>query len=92
MSSLYTSSYSTVEIVNFCRYKVDKGKLFHKSKKGIWVEVVLSKSQREQIVKSCHSDPITGHLGMIKTFYKVSKRFYLPGIFGYISQYVRACI
>ena len=66
--------------------------MFRKTRKDVWVEVVLSKSQREQIVKSCHSDPTAGHLGMVKTFYKVSERFYWPGIFNYISQYVRPCI
>ena len=42
------------------RFKVEKGKLFYKTRKELWVEVVMSKSQRIQILKACHSDPSFG--------------------------------
>ena len=38
--------------------------------------------------KACHSDGTAGHLGRTKTFYKVSQRYYWPGIFNDVEQFV----
>ena len=70
------------------RYKVEHGKLLYKNKKGLWTEVILSKSQQIQIIQACHSDATAGHLGRTKTFYKVSERYYWPGIFDQVAQVV----
>ena len=60
----------------------------YKTRKGMWVEVIFSKHQRKQIMQSCHSDPTAGHLGRTRTFYKVSERFYWPGIFKDVEKIV----
>ena len=70
------------------RYSVDKGKLMYHTRKGTWVEAIFGKSQRVQILKACHSDGTAGHLGRTKTFYKVSQRYYWPGIFNDVEQFV----
>ena len=57
-------------------YIVDEGKMSYKSRKGVWLEVVLSCTQWEHILKACHSDPTAGHLGRTKTFYTISERYY----------------
>ena len=70
------------------RFKVEEGKLFYKTKKGLWVEVIFSKGQRAHIIKACHNDATAGHLGRTRTFYKLSERYYWPGIFRDVTRAV----
>ena len=60
----------------------------YKTRKSMWVEVIFSKHQRKQIKESCHSDPTASHLGRTQIFYKVSERFYWPGIFNDVEKMV----
>ena len=68
------------------RFKVEEGKLFYKTKRGLWVEVIFSEAQQAKIVEACHSDATAGHLGRTRTFYKVSERYYWPNIFEDINK------
>ena len=70
------------------RFKVEEGKLYYKTRKDLWVEVIFSRAQRAHIMKSCHSDATAGHLGRNKTFYKISERYYWPGIFKDVTNAV----
>ena len=63
----------------------------YKSRKGLWLEVVLSCTQREHILKACHSGPTAGHLGRTKTFYKISERYYWPGLYKDVKEFVSNC-
>lgn len=74
-----------------CRFKVEEGKMSYKSRKGLWLEVVLSCTQREHILKACHSGPTAGHLGRTKTFYKISERYYWPGLYKDVKEFVSNC-
>lgn len=67
---------------------MEHGKLLYKTKKGLWVELILNKSQQLQIIKACHSEATGGHLGRTKTFYKVSERYYWPAIFHQVAEFV----
>ena len=43
------------------------------------VKVVTSVEERRRILRSCHSDPTSGHFGVTKTFRRVAERFYWRG-------------
>ena len=78
-------------ICYFYRFIVEEGKMSYKSRKGVWLEVVLSCTQREHIPKACRSDPTAGHLGRTKTFYKISERYYWPGLYKEVKKFVSIC-
>ena len=86
MYACFIAVCSSPGIYILCRFK--KGKLFYKTRKELWVEVIMDKSQQVQIIKACHSDPAAGHLGRTRTFYKASERYYWPGIYNQVSQFV----
>ena len=54
----------------------------------MWVEMILSKLQRKQIMESSYNDPTAGHLGRTQTFSKVSEQFYWAGIFNDVEKMV----
>ena len=41
---------------------------------------MMDKKEREQIIKSCHTVPTSGHLGTKKTLARVTERFMWPGV------------
>ena len=45
------------------------------------VKVVTSVEERRRILRSCHSDPTSGHFGVTKTFRRVAERFYWRGMY-----------
>ena len=40
----------------------------------------MDKKEREEIIKSCHAAPTSGHLGTKKTLARVTERFMWPGV------------
>ena len=50
-----------------------------------------AKLQRE-IIESLHGDITAGHLGLVKTYDKVRKRFYFPRMLKLVQKYVQACM
>ena len=56
----------------------DKGEVFVQ-RKQCKVKVVTSGNDREQILKACHSEPISGHFGLTKTWKRIAERFLLEG-------------
>ncbi|UYV63208.1 K02A2.6-like, partial [Cordylochernes scorpioides] len=55
-----------------------------------WLLVVL-KQMRHEILKDVHDTPMAGHLGFAKTYDRVRKRFYWPGLYRTVSQYIAHC-
>jgi predicted aspartyl protease len=53
--------------------------------------VVVPKSLRSDILLSYHDEPMSGHLGVAKTFHKIRQRFYWKGMSKDINHYVRSC-
>ena len=46
----------------------------------VQVRFILNKSERAKIVKECHKDPTSGHLGTKRTLSRVTERFMWPGV------------
>ena len=49
-------------------------------RKGRRVKVIQSRKDQLLIIKSCHSEPTSGHFGLTKTWRRVAERFYWKGM------------
>ena len=54
-------------------------------------QVVVPKAYRSEILHLAHEIPMGGHLGITKTFDKITRYFYWPGIRKDISEFCRTC-
>lgn len=52
---------------------------------------VVRKKDRLEIIRRCHDEPTSGHLGSYKTFSRVQMTFYWPKMRQDISKYVSRC-
>lgn len=52
---------------------------------------VVPMSERRQILKQCHDNKASGHLGIKKTLGRVKERFYWPGLRSDVDAYVVGC-
>lgn len=55
-------------------------------------KLVIPKDKRSEILKSCHSSTVGGHLGVHKTFMKVARLYYWPCMRASIAKFVKHCI
>ncbi|KMQ82395.1 reverse ribonuclease integrase, partial [Lasius niger] len=55
-----------------------------------WKECV-PREQRATVIRRYHDAPTAGHLGIAKTIARLAERFYWPGMFREIANYVRTC-
>ena len=46
----------------------------------VQVRFILNKNEQAKIVKECHKDPTSGHLGTKRTLSHVTERFMWPGV------------
>jgi hypothetical protein len=84
--------FSSWRVVGSILYKYSKKCTFPdlSNENDYWKRVV-SKSERIKILRQCHDDPTSGHPGILKTFYRVSQKFYWPKMKYDIARYVRKC-
>ncbi|XP_036003896.1 uncharacterized protein LOC118566311 [Fundulus heteroclitus] len=54
-------------------------------------QVVLPTECRRQVLALAHDHPLSGHLGINKTYKKVLRHFFWPGLKSAVSQYCRTC-
>ncbi len=47
---------------------------------------------KDQLLEELHSCPAAGHLGSAKTYERLTRRFWWPGIRGDVMEYCRKCI
>lgn len=46
---------------------------------------------RNEILKQCHGSPWAGHMGVKRTFARVSQEFYSPRMKSDFAKHVKAC-
>lgn len=46
---------------------------------------------QNQIIKTCHDIPTSGHQGTFRTYFKVSSKFWWPGMRKTIKEYIQKC-
>ena len=73
------------------RYLLQEGLLYYLSGKGedIRPRLYLSKSIREHILNECHDK--MGHVGVDKTNDLISRKYYWPGLYKEVNNYVNRC-
>lgn len=54
-------------------------------------QIVLPQQYREPILKIAHEHVLSGHLGVTKTFKRVSRYFFWPGLKSAVSKFCRVC-
>lgn len=54
-------------------------------------KLVIPREFRSQVLKECHDEPQSGHLGIAKTFLRISQKYYWPGMFRDVARYVKSC-
>jgi transposase InsO family protein len=53
--------------------------------------LVIPKQIRGDILKSLHDAPTAGHLGFAKTYDRIKRKYYWPGLYGSTRRYVSHC-
>ncbi|XP_068209146.1 uncharacterized protein [Palaemon carinicauda] len=54
-------------------------------------QTVVPTKYRETVLSLAHEHPFAGHIGICKTFQKVTKRFWWPGMKSSVKKYVAIC-
>ena len=86
ISDLFYTHDNSYLLVRSCpQFKVKKDKLLYKNGKEVWVEVVTNKSLQMEILQASHT---AGHLRRTKAYYNTSERYYWPGIYKHVMQFV----
>lgn len=83
--------------VSFPNYRVENNKLFRymKNKNVLttefdWKEVVPLELRKEIIEKN-HSEPVSGHFGVFKTYKRLTLRYYWPGVYSDVVKFISQC-
>lgn len=71
-------------------YVLKNGLLYRESKEE-GTQLVVPKTQRREVLAIGHSIPWAGHLGFMKTFMRISKRFYWPRMYSDVKEYCKTC-
>ena len=54
-------------------------------------QIVVPKIYRFETLSLAHETPLSGHLGVNKTYHKILNDFYWPGLKADVSNYCRSC-
>jgi len=54
-------------------------------------KLVVPTDKRKAILQKCHDDPLSAHLGIFKTYRRVSENYYWPKLKAYVVRYVTRC-
>ena len=58
---------------------------------AVYHQIVVPKSYRHEILSIPHESPMSGHLGINKTYHKIINHFYWPGLKSDVSKYCKTC-
>lgn len=85
---------------HFPDWKIEEGYLYHHRSPDIscfpednsleW-KLVVPKDHIPRILQENHDRPEAGHLGFDKTYHRTSRRYYWPGMYNEIANYVKRC-
>ena len=54
-------------------------------------QIVVPRVYRPEILNLAHETPMSGHLGVNKTYHKILNHFYWPGLKSDVSQHCKSC-
>ena len=58
---------------------------------GVVTQIIVPKTHRYEILKLAHDNPLAGHLGVNKTYDRVLRCFFWPGLKRDVQQYCKTC-
>ena len=58
---------------------------------AVYHQIVVPKSYRHEILSIAHESPMSGHLGINKTYHKIINHFYWPCLKSDVSKYCKTC-
>ena len=58
---------------------------------AVYHQIVVPKSYRHGILSIAHESPMSGHLGINKTYHKIINPFHWPGLKSDVSKYCKTC-
>ena len=54
-------------------------------------QIVVPRAYRPEIINLAHETPMSGHLGVNKTYHKILNHFFWPGLKSDVSQHCKSC-
>ena len=54
-------------------------------------QIVVPRTYRSEILNLAHETPMSGHLGINKTYHKILNHFFWPGLKSDVSQHCKSC-
>ncbi|CAB0014424.1 unnamed protein product [Nesidiocoris tenuis] len=54
-------------------------------------KLVVPYRLRARILRECHDDPQSGHMGLAKTHWRIGRLYYWPSMYEDIARYIRKC-
>ena len=54
-------------------------------------QIVVPEKYRADILNMAHDSPLSGHLGVNKTYQKITSHFFWPGLKKHVIEYCRSC-
>lgn len=80
---------------NYPEFQIVEGQLFRNCGYGDITEsnwkLCVGESDRIRVLKENHCDVTAGHFGNRKTYNRISQRYYWPGMFKDVKQFVNRC-
>lgn len=84
--------------LGYSNWRLDSGNRLYKyvrhnsfSKEVDYWKIVIPKPNRLKILQDCHNNPLSGHLGIYKTYYRVLSRYYWPKLKADVAKFVSKC-
>lgn len=87
----FPAKYPAYQIIDnqLCKYVRPSNKYFV-SDNDVWRKVV-PKDLRLELIRQCHDEPTSGHLGIFKTLSRLSVKYFWPKMVADVVRYVRRC-
>ena len=63
----------------------------HKKSHANLKRIIIPNQLEEDVIKMYHDSQISGHLGIEKTYWKLSKDFWFPDLYTKVDSYVKNC-
>lgn len=86
----YPQEYPQWKAENGVLYKLVPNQLPLKSNISDW-KIVVPKTQRKEVINSCHDPPTSGHFGFYKTVARIQETYYWPKLRSDVLKYIRNC-
>jgi len=80
-------------IDKYPEYAIIEGLLYHRGRRGAnsLLQLFVPRNLRGRLMDAYHTDLLSGHLGIEKTFYKLRTKYFWPGYYNNLVKFIRSC-